>query len=203
MRIDAHQHFWELDRFPYPWMPPEPSKLRRRYLPEDLGPILTRNRFDGSIAVQAATVPGEAQWLLDLAARHEFILGVVAWVDLTSPRLGYTLDELQRNPKFCGVRHPAHDEPDAEWLIRDGVIRGLQELARRDLPFDLLLFPEHLALIPRVAERVPGLRMVIDPIAKPRIARGEMDGWALAMERALEISNVYAKLSGMIIEADP
>ncbi len=203
MRIDAHQHFWEVGRFPYPWMPPEPSKLRRSYLPEHLAPILARNRFDGSIAVQAATDPGEVHWLLELAARHDFILGVVGWVDLTSPRLGQTLDELQKNPKFCGVRHPAHDESDLEWLLREDVIAGLREVARRRLPYDLLLFPEHLPLVPRIAERVPGLRMVIDHIAKPRIARRQMDGWAQAMERVAQVPNLHAKLSGMITEADP
>lgn len=202
MRIDAHQHFWDLDRFPYPWMPPAPSKLRANYLPEQLARILARNRFDGSIVVQATTVPGEAHWLLELASEHESILGVVAWVDLTSPELGRTLDELQRHPKLCGVRHPAHDEPDANWLVREDVLRGLAELARRGLPYDLLLFPQHLPLVPQIAERIPELRMVIDHIAKPRIAAGQMDGWAQDMERAAAIPQVYAKLSGMITEAD-
>jgi L-fuconolactonase len=46
MRVDAHQHFWEVDRFQYPWMPPGASPLRRNYLPQHLEPILKRNRFD-------------------------------------------------------------------------------------------------------------------------------------------------------------
>jgi L-fuconolactonase len=203
MRIDAHQHFWDLDRFSYPWMPPAPSKLRQNCLPKDLAPILERNNFDGSIAVQATTLAEEAPWLLDLASQHALILGVVAWVDLTDPRLGATLDELQKSPKFRGVRHPVHDEADLNWLVREDVIAGLRELARRDLPYDLLLFPEHLPLVPRLAEQVPELRMVIDHIAKPKIARGQMEGWAQGMERAAEIPQVYAKLSGMITEADP
>src|SRR5579864_6980355 len=29
MRIDAHQHFWDTDRFEYPWMPAGESPLRR------------------------------------------------------------------------------------------------------------------------------------------------------------------------------
>ena len=203
MRIDAHQHFWDLDRFSYPWMPPAPSKLRRNYLPEDLAPILERNHFEGSIAIQATTSVEETRWLLELASRHDLMLGVVGWVDLTDPRLGAALDELQKHPKFRGVRHPVHDESDLNWLVREDVIAGLQELARRNLPYDLLLLPEHLPLVPRAAERVPELRMVIDHIAKPKIAKGQMEGWAQGMERAAEIPQVYAKLSGMITEADP
>ena len=203
MRLDAHQHFWELARFPYSWMPSDPSSpLRRNYRPEQLAEVLARNRFDGSIVVQAATVPGEVAWLLELADHHEFIRGVVGWVDLTAPDLPRRLDELQKRAKFRGVRHLVHDEADERWLLRAEVIRGLQELERRDLPYDLLLRPPHLALVPALAERLPKLRMVIDHIAKPRIAEGRMDGWAEAMERVAQIPQVYAKLSGMITEAD-
>lgn len=203
MRIDAHQHFWDLERFEYSWMPPAPSPLRRNFRPEQLAGILSRNRFDGSVAVQANTILEETRWLLDLASIHEFIRGVVGWVDLTDPKVGHVLDEMQRRPKFRGVRHPVQDEEDLHWLVREDVLRGLAELARRGLPYDLLLRPQHLPLIPRIAERVPSLRMVIDHIAKPPIAKQVMDGWATDMETVARIPQVHCKLSGMITEADP
>ncbi len=202
MRIDAHQHFWDLDRFEYSWMPPEPSRLRRNFLPADLAPVLAQNRFDGSVLVQAHTALEETLWLLDLASAHEFIFGVVGWVDLRDPRLGATLDGLQRHAKFKGARHPVQDEPDPNWLIRPDVLAGLGELARRDLPFDLLVRPEHLALVPRIAEQVPDLRMAIDHIAKPPIATQRLEGWAEGMEQAAKIPSLHCKLSGMITEAD-
>jgi L-fuconolactonase len=203
MRIDAHQHFWDIQRFQYPWMPPGETVLRRTYLPQQLEPILKRNRFEGSVVVQANTILDETRWLLGLASEHEFIRGVVGWVDLTSPRVGTALDEFQRHPKFKGVRHLVHDEPDVNWLLRDDVIAGLRELARRGIPYDLLLRPQHLKIVPRVAEKVPGLRLVIDHIAKPPIAARSMDGWAEDMATMAKIPNLYCKLSGMITEADP
>jgi L-fuconolactonase len=203
MRIDAHQHFWDLERFEYAWMPPAPSRLRRNFGPEQLAVILSRNRFDGSVVVQANTTLEETRWLLDLASVHEFIRGVVGWVDLTDPELGHVLDGMQRHPKFKGVRHPVQDEEDLQWLVREDVLRGLAELARRGLPYDLLLRPQHLPLIPRIAERVPSLRMVIDHIAKPPIAKQVMDGWASDMETVARIPQVHCKLSGMITEANP
>lgn len=202
MRIDAHQHYWDLSRFPYPWMTPSLDRIRRNFLPEDLEPILTVNGFNGSVVVQATTVIEETRWLLDLAAKHSSILGVVAWLDLTDSQLGDKLDEFQQDRKFKGVRHPVHDEPDLNWLVREDVLRGLGELARRGLPFDLMVRPPHLPLIPRIVERVPELRMVIDHIAKPLIASGQMDGWAQDMEHVAAIPQVYVKLSGMITEAD-
>lgn len=201
MRIDAHQHFWDLKKFRYGWMQPD-SPLHRDYLPEHLEPILIRNRFERSIVVQAHQSVEEARWLLQLANQHEFIAGVVGWVDLTDPHVGTVLDDLQRDPKFVGVRHLVQDEPDTRWLLRNDVIRGLRELARRGIPYDLLLFPVHLQLAPLLAERVPELRMVIDHIAKPRIAEGLFDGWAQDMEAAAAVPHLYCKLSGMITEAE-
>jgi L-fuconolactonase len=203
MRIDAHQHFWDLDRFPYPWMPPAPSPIRRNFMPEDLLPILERNHFDGSVVVQATTHAGEAPWLLDLAAKHPFIRGVVAWVDLTDPQLGKTLDALQKNRRFKGVRHPVHDEPNNRWLLRPEVVNGLKELERRSIPYDLLLRPQHLPAAIELVDKVPKLRMVIDHIAKPLIAKRQMDGWAQDMERIAKAPNLFVKLSGMITEAEP
>jgi len=91
MRIDAHQHFWNVDLFEYAWMPPPPSDLRLNYLPDLLWRILKRNRFDGSVLVQANTTLEETHWLLDLAEANEFIRAVVGWVDLTAPSVGVTL----------------------------------------------------------------------------------------------------------------
>jgi L-fuconolactonase len=202
MRIDAHQHFWDITKLDYPWMPPGDSVLRRNYLPADLAPILQQHNFDGSVVVQANVVIEETWWLLDLATHNDLIRGVVAWVDLTDPKVGHTLDRCQRHPKFKGIRHIVHDEPDLHWLLRPDVLRGLHELARRDLPYDLLLRPPHLPLIPELADKAPGLRMVIDHIAKPLIASRQLEPWAVDMERVARIPGIHCKLSGMITEAD-
>lgn len=202
MRIDAHGHFWDLDRFTYRWMPAEPSRLRRNFLPEDLGPILARNNFDGFVAVQATTDSREADWLLALAEAHPFIAGVVGWVDLADPDLGRTLDRLQAHRRFCGVRHPVEDESDPRWLLRPAVVRGLRELARRAIPFDLLIRPQHLPLILELADLVPDLPLVLDHIAKPPIREGRLEGWAEAIRAASQISWLHVKISGLITEAD-
>ena len=203
MRIDAHQHFWDIDQFVYPWMPPGESVLRRNYLPGDLAPILEEHRFDGTVLVQANVIIEETWWLLDLAAESRMIKGVVAWADLTDPGLGQVLDRCQKHAKFKGIRHIVHDEPDLHWLLRPDVVRGLRELAARRIPYDLLLRPEHLPLIPQLSDLVPGLSMVIDHIAKPRIASHEMEPWARDFEAASQIPGMHCKLSGMITEADP
>lgn len=202
MRIDSHQHYWNPDLIKYGWMPPAPHPLRKNFLPGDLEPTLRENNFDGSVVVQAAQVPEEATWLLNLASQHKSILGVVAWVDLQDANVGKVLDQLQKNPKFVGVRHLIHDEPDVQWMLQPNVIRGLKELQSRKVPYDLLLKPPHLPYVPRLLDEVPDLPMVIDHIAKPYIKEGIFDGWAKDMERIAKHPGLHCKLSGMITEAD-
>lgn len=202
MRIDSHQHYWNPDLLKYPWMPEGPHPLRRNYLPADLEPTLAQNQFDGTVVVQAAHVPEEATWLLNLASQHKSILGVVAWVNLEDANLGKVLDGLQKHPKFVGVRHIVHDEPDVQWILRPSVIQGLKELEKRKIPYDLLVKPPHLPYVPALIEKVPDLPMVVDHIAKPYIKEGIFDGWAQDMERIAKHPKLYCKVSGMITEAD-
>lgn len=202
MIVDSHQHFWDLDKFDYSWMPDGESVLKQNRLPADLKPLMDEAGVDRTVIVQAVQSLAEARWLLDLADETDFVAGVVAWVDLQSPDVGRDLDELQARPKFCGVRHIWHDEPDDDWIVRPDVIRGLQELASRDIPYDLLPRPQHLRYIPQLLAEVPGLRTVIDHIAKPHIADGVMEPWATEMAAIAANPSVYCKFSGMVTEAD-
>ena len=118
-----------------------------------------------------------------------------------SSGLPRVLDKLQKHPKFKGIRHILHDEPDVNWGLRGDVLQGLRELERRSIPYDLLLKVPHLHIVEPLAEKLPNLAMVIDHIAKPYIADGVFDGWAQRMERIAAIPNMHVKLSGMITEA--
>ncbi len=200
--VDAHHHFFDVDQFAYPWMVGPAAPLDRNHLPEHLEPHLTALGVQRTVLVQGGAEPNDTAWFLELAEKHEFIGGVVGWVDLRDPEVGKRLDELAKHPKFKGVRHVVEDEPDVDWLIREDVLRGLSELARLDIPYDLLVDPRHLHCMRVIAERVPGLRMVIDHIAKPPIAEGLRNGWARDMAEFAGNSQIYVKLSGMITEAD-
>ncbi len=202
MRIDAHHHFWEIGRYDYAWMGPELAVLQRDYGPNDLGPLLDRSGIDRTVLVQTISSVDETRWFLDLADRHAFIAGVVGWVDLTDPDVGIVLDELSAHPKLAGIRHQVHDEPDVDWLAREDVRRGLGELARRKIPYDLLIKPPHLAASLAVARALPELTLIVDHIAKPEIAARGWDPWAEGIAALAGCPNAACKLSGMITEAD-
>ena len=201
--IDTHQHFWDLSRFEYPWMHgPELEPLKRDYLPSDLEPLLRPAAVDRTVFVQAQHNLEESRWVLGLSERHDFLAGVVGWVDLASEACEDQLAELRSHRAFVGVRHITHDEPDDDWVVREDVLRGLRVLERHGVPFDLLFRPRHLRHVSTLARKLPDLPMVIDHLAKPLIKEGRMDGWREDFEAAAGFPNVYCKLSGMVTEAD-
>ena len=200
--VDSHHHLWDLGARDYDWMPPSPNVIRRDYMPEDLAPLLERVGVSRTVLVQAHQSIEEAHWMLDIAEATGFVAGVVAWADLTSPDLGRDLDSLCARPGLVGIRHPVEMEPDETWLSRPAVIEGLKEVARRDLAYDLLVKGPQLQHVPQLAEKVPGLRMVVDHIAKPPIEAGLTEPWAADIAAVAAVPGVYCKLSGMVTEAD-
>src|ERR1700676_5537774 len=99
-KIDAHQHFWQYDPAQHVWMTDPLAALRRDFLPRDLKPLLDSLDFDGCVTVQVRQNLEETRWLLELADRHEFIRGVVGWVDLRSPDLDSQLRQFAGRKKL-------------------------------------------------------------------------------------------------------
>lgn len=199
--IDSHQHFWDIGKFSYPWMSGVPQ-LKRNFLPQDLKPHLDSCGISKSIIVQADTSVEETIWLLEIADNHDFIAGVVGWVDLESDDVEYVVEKLSSNSKLIGIRHLVHDEIENDWILRPKVIRGLKVLASVGLSYDLLVRPVHLKFIPELMELVPDLRAVVDHIAKPNIFKHEIESWESDLEAVAKIDGIYCKFSGMVTEAD-
>lgn len=203
--IDAHQHFWDPARADYPWMIGPYAALRRRYGPEDLAPALAACGVSGTIVVQARHDLDETRQLLTLAAGNDSIAGVIGWVDLTDPAVADTLASLRAGAggqHLVGIRHQVHDEPDPEWLVRRDVLRGLRAVEGAGLAYDLLVRSRELPAALNVAHRIPGLRLVIDHLAKPPIATGELEPWASLLQSFAGLENVACKLSGLVTEAN-
>ncbi|HEX3185813.1 MAG TPA: amidohydrolase family protein [Pyrinomonadaceae bacterium] len=197
MIVDAHQHFWQVGRFDYPWMTEKSGVLYRDYLPSE-----PQSGVDQIVVVQASNSIAESRWLLSLADKYDFIAGVVGWVDLASANVDDQLAELTKHPSFKGVRHLAESEPADDWLVQPEVISGLQRLAAHDVTYDLLVHTRHLRHTGTVAERCPDLRLVVDHLAKPPIAKHGFKEWAWEFKPLAEFPNMYCKLSGLVTEAN-
>jgi L-fuconolactonase len=202
MRIDSHQHFWKAARGDYHWMSPAVQILCRDYLPQDLQPLLAENKIDKTILVQAAQTQAETDFLLDLAGQHNFIAGVIGWLDMDSPAFGSELDLYLKKEKFLGIRPMLQDIADDDWILRPRVIGSLKLIAERGVPFEFLTYPRHLPYVLKAIEMAPGLHAVVDHVSKPDIKNRKLDPWRSLMSEVAKHRNVHCKLSGMITEAD-
>ncbi|MGG4032937.1 amidohydrolase family protein [Paenibacillus cisolokensis] len=199
MKVDAHQHFWNLSRGDYPWLGPQHGPIYRTFEPEELEPELRAAGIDKTVLVQSANSYEDTEYMLELAERYEWIGGVVGWVPLPDRREAEErLKRWTKLPVFKGIRHLIHDEKDPDWVVRADVIEGLRLLAEYGMSFDVVaVFPNHLKHVPLLAESVPGLRLVIDHLAKPPIADDGWEPWAEQLARAAQYPNVCAKISGL------
>ena len=138
MRIDAHQHFWQLRNSFCNWPTPAEAAIYRDFGPDDFAPLLRRHQVEASVLVQAAPALDETKYLLGLADQHDFIGAVVGWVDMESRSATRQIRELVRHERFRGIDHGAkpairdgHSAPDGlhGWALRMSLFAGLPQVS--------------------------------------------------------------------------
>jgi L-fuconolactonase len=203
MRVDAHQHFWRISARGDAWPPPQLTALYRDFMPSDLAPLLQQHRIDATILVQSLPTADDTRFMLALAARHDFIRGVVGWVDLEAAAAPALIADFARDPLFKGVRPMLQDIADDEWILHAALAPGIDALQEHGLSMDALVLPRHLPSLLEFAGRFPALPICIDHAAKPSIAGGAMAPWMDNIARLAALPQVVCKLSGLVTEAAP
>jgi len=196
--IDTHVHFFDPTRPQgVPWPPKDNALLYRTTLPQHYRALPVPQRVDGAIVVEASTWVEDNQWVLDLAAREPFIVGLVGNLPLGTPECAGHLKRFSANQLFRGVR------------IRDGVfekllgerafIADLRDVAARGLSFDVHSTPAWVGQADRLARLVPNLRLIINHVANAEVNGKEPPAaWRRMMEMLATHPQVYMKVSGMV-----
>jgi L-fuconolactonase len=208
MKIDTHQHFWHFEPQDFPWISEDMPILRRHQ-----GPVDSRTGMDtcgvlGVIAVQARCCPEETDFLLDLAASHPHILGVVGWTDLASATLEADLARWHGQAKLRGFRHLLQDEPDLAAVISNPAFnQGIACLQRRQLVCDVLVFAHQLPTVINFCARHDQHALVLDHVGKPAIRDWQKypesrRQWTQDLQQLARLPHVSCKLSGLVTEAD-
>jgi len=201
MVIDSHRHFWHYTDAEFGWIADD--CLRRDFLPMDCGGM------DSCVAVEARQCVEETEGLLDLAARHDFIKGVVGWLPIAADDFAETLESFfaaknAEDAKLVGLRHVVQDEPDDGFILRPDFVRGVRTLLAKGLAYDILVFERHLPNVLKFVDALPDdSRLVLDHFGKPR----DFASWKRLVGELAKRGNVHCKLSGLVTEigvaADP
>jgi L-fuconolactonase len=206
-RTDAHQHFWQPARGDYAWLRPDDPRvapLVRDFMPDALAPLLRAQGVTRTVLVQAAESVAETEFMLAVAEAHDFVAGVVGWVDLASADAASTLSRLSANDRLKGLRPMLQDLPEDDWINHAPQPEAMRTLQRLGLRFDALVKPRQLAPLRRFARAWPELPIVIDHAAKPPLASAwndePMRAWRRDMAALAAAPQVACKLSGLLTE---
>ncbi|MES2454339.1 MAG: amidohydrolase family protein [Bacteroidota bacterium] len=202
LKIDAHQHFWKFDEIRDSWISAEMAVIRRDFMPADLKPLLEANGIDGCVVVQSDQAPAENEFQLQNAADHEFIKGVVGWVDLQSEDIEAELTRLSAFEKLKGFRHILQGEADRALMLKPAFLNGISKLKGFGFTYDILIFPDQLKYAAELVSLFPDQPFVLDHIAKPDIKGQILEGWEKDIRDLAKVDNVYCKVSGLVTEAD-
>jgi L-fuconolactonase len=187
--VDSHVHLWDLERSGYSWMTGAFAAIERTFTAAELEAELRAYGVDCAILVQADNTRADTELMLELAAAHEWIAGVVGWADLERP------DALELDG-LVGVRDLVHSLREPDWLLEPAVHESLRVLAEREVVFELPdSYPGFLRHVPALAAAAPGLTIVVDHLGKPPF--GDLAPWAAQLRAAAEAPQVVAKVSGL------
>ena len=200
--IDAHVHIWRLGQNGCTWPTADLAAIHRDFGLGEVAGTIAGSGVTHVVLVQSQESEADSTWLLTEAAASPLVAGVVGWIDGTASDPAARIVRLRRQGPLVGLRVMAQDRP-TEWLADPALHGQLRALADVGLSLDLLVRPRHLAHCAALAEAFPGLRMIIDHLAKPQIANNDLAAWRAGMAPAAERANLFCKLSGLITEAAP
>jgi predicted TIM-barrel fold metal-dependent hydrolase len=215
--IDAHHHLWQLGRFPYAWLapdsPPRPfgdhGGLKRDYLVADYLGDMTAAGVVASVFVEAnAGAPGaaEIEWVDEVAGSGAQPAVAIGSADLRRPDIGEMLSAFARSPRIRGIRMSLCWDDRPRWRFIDSpdvmlapeFRRGLAELTRRDMVFDVLVVPRQLSQLAGLARANPEQRIVIDHLGTPLFeTTADEAAWIAGMRECARSPNIVVKLSGL------
>ena len=200
--IDAHHHLWRYSAAEYGWIDEDMAALRSDFLPSDLKSAMESAGIDGTIVVQARQTMDETRWLLDVADATDAIRGVVGWAPIAGEDFPGCMEEFDGRAKLKGLRHVIQDERDPHYILREDFNSGIRTMLDSGLVYEILIFERHLEDAIHFVDEHPHQPFVLDHIAKPLIAAGRLEPWAMRMRELGRRPNVWCKLSGLVNEAN-
>jgi len=201
-KIDTHQHFWKMNQVRELLDDFQTRPMQRDFLPGDISPVLNRNGFDGCVAVQINPSEKETDFLITLAKTHDFIKGVVGWVDLQADDINERLQWYRSFSIVKGFRHALEKETSRDLMLHPHFRRGIAALQRYGFRYDISIYPDQLRFAADLVAIYPDQKFVIDHLGKPSVKRKEISEWRTEITRLAAYQNTYCKISGLVTEAE-
>ena len=201
--VDSHIHFWDTDRFDYPWLQGF-SELNRPFVPADLD--VGEVQIEALIFVQANpvwdVVDQETAWVQHLREGDRRIQALVAGVPLDrgAAAVNASLERLSHESGVAGVRQLIQDEPEG-FSVQAPFVEAVRLAGQFGLTVDLCVRNHQITEVTKLAELCPEVTFVLNHLGKPDVAAGQWTGWLHDIKAMARLDNVRCKLSGLTTEA--
>jgi len=197
--VDSQVHIWGADTPERPWPPGRAHQAQKPY-PVTRDMVLREMEAAGveRVVLVPPSWEGDRNDLaLEAARLYPDRFAVMGRLPLERPESRGAIAGWRKQPGMLGLRLTFHTEVSRPWLT-DGTADWLWEAAEREgLPV-MVFVPGSVPVIDRVAERHPGLRLVIDHLA---LWGGRKDAAAFAdLPQVLRLArhpNVAVKASAL------
>jgi L-fuconolactonase len=204
--IDAHVHFWDPARLPYPWLAEVPA-IAGRHTQAELVTEAAGELPEAIVFVESAVAPvhasDEVRWVEAMTGVPR-VAAIVAQVAVDrGAETEAALAALGAHSFVRGVRHIIQAHPEPDYAARPAFIAGVRRVGERGWTFDLCLAHTQLPASIDLVRACPETSFILDHAGKPDIRRGALDPWRAHIAALARLSNVVCKLSGLVTEADP
>jgi len=196
--IDCHVHLWTLERPEgLGWIKRDDKTLYRDFLVKDHKPIAEANGVGGVVVVQAGQSIPDNQWNLDITAGNKgFYRGVVGNLSLVIGTDAFKplFEKLSKDKRYVGYR--LSGRPEGEFSA--AFFRDLKLTAKEGRTVDILLGGYSLADASEIAQRLPGLKIIVDHMGGVALNGKPLDPeWVKSFRAAAKHQNVTCKISAL------
>ena len=190
--VDAQVHIWSGGT------PNPPHRKLPAYTKDDLLHDMEEAGVRAAVLHPPSWDDKDNRLALAAAQQHPDRLAVLGCFDVSREENRELVDTWTKQPGMLGLRFSFLRPGEENWLV-DGTMDWLWPAAERaGLPVGLLLAPGRIQAIPAIAERHPGVHLLIDHMARARGSKDDASfadlGELLALAR---YPNVAVKATGV------
>lgn len=224
--VDTHQHLWDVTKQRLAWIAGAPEVLRSSHRTQEyraaiagLGAEVRAVYMEVDVVEEQEVEEAETVVALAQSGAAPTVAAVVGGRPASSGFNAY-LDRFRNVKQIKGIRQVLHvDTTPAGHCLSEAYQKGVQELGKRGLSFDLCLRPTDLSDGRKLAAACPETRFIVDHcgnadpkafMSPARLKELKADGekpwheaeaWKREMEGLAKQPNTTCKISGIIARA--
>jgi len=173
--VDAQIHVWGADKPERPW----PQGHTEPHRPVPFSPDDAIREMDAAGVDRAILVPPLWEGIrndlaLDGVQRYPGRFAIMGRIDPESPLSRGLMKDWRKQPGMLGLRIVPSREP-VRTLLSEGRLEWLWgEAEAAGVPIMVFIEPSQIDIIDHIAERYPGLRLILDHLCIPKRSKDEI-----------------------------